>query len=60
MGEQALHGKADGLKFSSIPKDITGPYSMLKMFIHPATLKLEAIQSETQGGNPYTMILTSD
>lgn len=40
------------------PEDLTGPYSMLKLFIHPVTLKLEGIQLRHKEGIHYTMVLT--
>ncbi|MDF1576178.1 MAG: outer membrane lipoprotein carrier protein LolA [Bacteroidales bacterium] len=40
------------------PKERSGPYSMLKMFIHPDSLKLEVIQLKHKEGILYTMILS--
>jgi len=40
------------------PKERSGPYSMLKMFIHPVSLKLEVIQLKHKEGILYTMILS--
>ena len=40
------------------PKDRTGPYSMLKMFVNPGSQKLEAIQLKHKEGILYTMILS--
>ena len=40
------------------PKDRNGPYSMLKMFIHPVSLKLEVIQLKHKEGILYTMVLS--
>lgn len=40
------------------PKVRSGPYSMLKMFINPGSLKLEAFQLKHKEGILYTMILS--
>jgi outer membrane lipoprotein-sorting protein len=40
------------------PKDLTGPYSMLKMFMNPTTQKLEAVQLKHKEGIQYTMLLS--
>jgi len=40
------------------PKDRSGPYSMLKMFINPNSQKLEVIQLKHKEGILYTMILS--
>ncbi len=40
------------------PKDVSGPYSMLKMFISPHSLELEAFQLKHKEGIVYTMILS--
>jgi len=40
------------------PKDVSGPYSMLKMFINPHSLELEAFQLKHKEGIVYTMILS--
>ena len=57
MGNTSFRGK-DRVEIQLYPKDITGPYSMMKMFIHPTTLKLEAIQLKHKEGIQYTMVLT--
>jgi outer membrane lipoprotein-sorting protein len=57
MGKTSFRGK-DRVEIQLYPKDITGPYSMMKMFIHPTTLRLEAIQLKHKEGIQYTMILT--
>ncbi len=57
MGTTSFRGK-DRVEIQLYPKDITGPYSMMKMFIHPTTLKLEAIQLKHKEGIQYTMVLT--
>jgi outer membrane lipoprotein-sorting protein len=58
MGETQFHGK-QRVEIQLYPKDLTGPYSMLKMYIHPQTLKLEAFVLKHKEGINYTMILTS-
>lgn len=40
------------------PKDRSGPYSMLKMYINPGSQKLEVIQLKHKEGILYTMILS--
>ena len=40
------------------PKVLTGPYSMLKMFVNPHSLKLEGVQLKHKEGIEYTMILS--
>jgi outer membrane lipoprotein-sorting protein len=40
------------------PKERNGPYSMLKMFINPVSLKLEVIQLKHKEGILYTMVLS--
>lgn len=57
MGIKPFMGK-DRVEVQLYPKDLTGPYSMLKMFIHPTTLKLEGIQLKHKEGIQYTMILS--
>ena len=57
MGNKPFMGK-DRVEVQLYPKDLTGPYSMLKMFIHPTTLKLEGIQLNHKEGIQYTMILS--
>jgi len=57
MGTTSFRGK-DRVEIQLYPKDITGPYSMMKMFIHPTTLRLEAIQLKHKEGIQYTMVLT--
>lgn len=58
MGELTFKGKTLA-EIQLYPIDINGPYSMLKMFIHPHTLKLEAFVLKHKEGINYTMILTS-
>ena len=57
MGNKPFMGK-DRVEVQLYPKDLTGPYSMLKMFINPHTLKLEGIQLNHKEGIQYTMILS--
>ena len=57
MGTTSFRGK-DRVEIQLYPKDISGPYSMMKMFIQPTTLKLEAIQLKHKEGIQYTMVLT--
>lgn len=40
------------------PKDRSGPYSMLKMFVNPVSQKLEVIQLKHKEGILYTMIFS--
>lgn len=58
MGERPFRGK-QRIEIQLYPKALTGPYSMLKMFIHPQTLKLEAFVLKHKEGINYTMILSS-
>lgn len=57
MGSKPFMGK-ERVEIQLYPKDLTGPYSMLKMFINPSTLKLEAIQLKHKEGIQYTMVLS--
>jgi len=57
MGNTPFMGK-DRVEVQLYPKELTGPYSMLKMFINPGTLKLEIIQLKHKEGIQYTMILS--
>ena len=58
MGQRPFRGK-ERVEIQLYPKDLTGPYSMLKMYIHPTTLKLEAFVLKHKEGINYTMILSS-
>jgi hypothetical protein len=40
------------------PKDISGPYSWMKMLIQPGSLRLDAIQLKHKEGILYTMVLS--
>jgi len=57
IGPTPLLGK-QLVEIQLYPKERSGPYSMLKMFIHPGTLKLEVIQLKHKEGILYTMILS--
>ncbi len=57
MGVTPVLGKSL-VEIQLYPKDRSGPYSMLKMFIHPDSQKLEMIQLKHKEGILYTMILT--
>ena len=56
MGESPFMG-SQRIEVQLYPKDLSGPYSMLKMFIHPQTLKLEGIELKHKEGIVYTMVL---
>jgi outer membrane lipoprotein-sorting protein len=56
MGNTQFRGK-ERVEVQLYPMDITGPYSLMKMFINPTTYKLEAIQLKHKEGILYTMIL---
>ncbi len=56
MGTKPFRGK-ERVEIQLYPKKVTGPYSMLKMFINPNSLKLEAIQLKHKEGIQYTMLL---
>ena len=58
MGKKPFRGK-ERIEIQLYPKDLTGPYSMLKIFIHPQTKKLEAFILKHKEGINYTMILSS-
>ena len=58
IGNTSLLGK-NLIEIQLYPKDITGPYSMLKLFIQPANMKLEAFVLKHKEGINYTMILSS-
>ena len=57
MGETSLLGKPM-IEIQLYPKQRTGPYSMLKMFINPNSHLLEATQLKHKEGILYTMILS--
>ena len=57
IGTTPFQGK-DRVEIQLYPKDVSGPYSMLKMFINPHSLELEAFQLKHKEGIIYTMILS--
>lgn len=57
IGNSSLMGK-DLIEVQLYPKDITGPYSMLKMFVNPVSYKLQATQLKHKEGILYTMLLS--
>jgi outer membrane lipoprotein-sorting protein len=57
MGKTPILGK-ELLEVQLYPKELSGPYSMLKMFLNPDTQKLEIIQLKHKEGIVYTMILS--
>jgi len=57
MGNTSFMGK-DRVEIQLYPKEITGPYSLMKMLINPGSHKLEAIQLKHKEGILYTMILS--
>ncbi len=56
MGNQSFMGK-DRIEIQLYPKDLTGPYSMLKMYVQPETLKLTGFVLKHKEGIEYTMII---
>jgi len=57
IGKKPFMGK-ERVEIQLYPTDLTGPYSMLKMFINPYTLKLEGILLKHKEGIEYTMMLS--
>jgi len=57
IGNKPFHGK-ERVEIQLYPKDVSGPYSMLKMFVNPHSQKLEAFQLNHKEGIQYTMFLT--
>lgn len=57
IGSKPFHGK-ERVEIQLYPNDVSGPYSMLKMFVNPHSLKLEAFQLKHKEGIQYTMFLT--
>lgn len=55
MGNTPILGK-ELIEIQLYPKERSGPYSLLKMFINPGSLKLEMIQLKHKEGILYTMI----
>ena len=57
IGKTSFLGK-ELIEIQLYPKERSGPYSMLKMFINPNSHKLEATQLKHKEGILYTMILS--
>ena len=57
IGETSFLGKGL-IEIQLYPKERSGPYSMLKMFINPNSHKLEATQLKHKEGILYSMILS--
>jgi len=57
IGNTPMLGKTL-IEIQLYPKDRSGPYSMLKMFVNPNSEKLEAMQLKHKEGILYTMILS--
>jgi outer membrane lipoprotein-sorting protein len=57
IGNASLMGK-DLIEIQLYPKDISGPYSMLKMYVNPHTYELQATQLKHKEGILYTMLLS--
>jgi len=57
MGERPFNGK-NHVEIKLSPKDITGPYSMLKLYVHPQSMKLAGFVLKHKEGINYTMILS--
>ena len=57
IGSSPMQGKSL-IEIQLYPKDISGPYSMLKMFVNPSSHKLEVMQLKHKEGILYTMILS--
>ena len=56
IGSSTFMGK-ERIEVQLYPQDLTGPYSILKLYIQPETLKLKGIQLKHKEGIEYTMIL---
>lgn len=57
IGRTPFHGK-ERIEIQLYPKDVSGPYSMLKIFVNQHDQKLEAFQLNHKEGIQYTMFLT--
>ncbi len=57
IGSSTFMGK-ERIEIQLYPRETTGPYSMLKLFIQPQSLRLTGIQLKHKEGIEYTMILT--
>lgn len=58
MGKRNFMDK-QRIEIQLYPLDITGPYSMLKLYLQPVSMKLEAFVLKHKEGINYTMILSS-
>jgi outer membrane lipoprotein-sorting protein len=56
MGTQQFMGK-ERIEVQLYPRELTGPYSWLKLFINPYTRKLEGIQLRHKEGIEYTIMI---
>jgi outer membrane lipoprotein-sorting protein len=56
IGSSTFMGR-ERIEIQLYPQDLTGPYSMLKLYIQPETLKLKGMQLKHKEGIEYTMIL---
>jgi outer membrane lipoprotein-sorting protein len=56
MGNTQFMGK-DRIEIQLYPTDLTGPYSMMKFFIHPQAMNLEGILLKHKEGIEYTMVI---
>jgi len=56
MGTTQFMGK-DRIEIQLYPLDLTGPYSMMKFFIQPQSMKLEGILLKHKEGIEYTMVI---
>ena len=56
IGSSTFMGK-ERIEIQLYPQDLTGPYSLLKLFIQPQSLKLTGIQLKHKEGIEYTMLL---
>lgn len=57
MGETPFMGK-QYMEIQLYPMNVGGPYSMLKLYIHPNTMKLKAFLLKHKEGIHYTMVLS--
>jgi len=57
IGNTTLMGR-NLIEIQLYPKDITGPYSMLKMFVNPDSQMLQATQLKHKEGILYTMLFS--
>ena len=57
IGNASLMGK-EMIEIQLYPKEISGPYSMLKMYVNPQTYELQATQLKHKEGIVYTMLLS--